>query len=91
MSLDFTETNLEEIYDFSSGLSKSAEEFGFGFPFLSFKTIFNNYYIDFDLEDLVNSTDQEQKKHSVKRGDVFLTRTSETLDELAMSCVALKD
>ncbi len=91
MSLDFTETNLEEIYDFSSGLSKSVEEFGFGFPFLSFKTIFNNYYIDFDLEDLVNSTDQEQKKHSVKRGDVFLTRTSETLDELAMSCVALKD
>ena len=91
MSLDFTETNLEEIYDFSSGLSKSVEEFGFGFPFLSFKTIFNNYYIDFDLEDLVNSTDQEQEKHSIKRGDVFLTRTSETLDELAMSCVALKD
>ena len=28
---------------------------------------------------------------SIKRGDVFLTRTSETVKELGMSCVALKD
>ena len=91
INLSFTEKNLNEIYDFSSGLSKSADEFGFGFPFLSFKTIFNNYYIDSDLDELVNSTNQEQKRHSIKKGDVFLTRTSETLDELGMSCVALKD
>ena len=32
---------LTELYDISSGLSKSAEEFGFGFPFLSFSTVFN--------------------------------------------------
>ena len=91
MSLEFTEKNLNEIYSITSGLSKSSEEFGFGFPFLSFKTIFYNYYIDKDLNELVNSTEEEQKKHSVKKGDVFLTRTSETLDELGMSCVALKD
>ena len=91
MSLEFTEKNLNEIYSFTSGLSKSSEEFGFGFPFLSFKTIFYNYYIDKDLDELVNSTEEEQKKHSVKKGDVFLTRTSETLDELGMICVALKD
>ena len=91
MSLEFTEKNLNEIYTITSGLSKSSEEFGFGFPFLSFKTIFYNYYIHEDLDELVNSTEEEQKKHSVKKGDVFLTRTSETLDELGMSCVALRD
>ena len=91
MSLEFTEKNLNEIYTITSGLSKSSEEFGFGFPFLSFKTIFYNYYINEDLDELVNSTEEEQKKHSVKKGDVFLTRTSETLDELGMSCVALRD
>ena len=91
MSLVFTEKNLNEIYTITSGLSKSSEEFGFGFPFLSFKTIFYNYYINEDLDELVNSTEEEQKKHSVKKGDVFLTRTSETLDELGMSCVALRD
>ena len=91
MSSEFTEKNLNEIYTITSGLSKSSEEFGFGFPFLSFKTIFYNYYINEDLDELVNSTEEEQKKHSVKKGDVFLTRTSETLDELGMSCVALRD
>ena len=91
MSLEFTEKNLNEVYTITSGLSKSSDEFGFGFPFLSFKTIFYNYYIINDLDELVNSTEEEQTKHSVKKGDVFLTRTSETLDELGMSCVALRD
>lgn len=91
LSLEFTEKNLNEVYTITSGLSKSSDEFGFGFPFLSFKTIFYNYYIINDLDELVNSTEEEQTKHSVKKGDVFLTRTSETLDELGMSCVALRD
>ena len=91
MSLEFSEKNLNEVYSITSGLSKSSDEFGFGFPFLSFKTIFYNYYIVDELDELVNSTKEEQTKHSVKKGDVFLTRTSETLDELGMSCVALRD
>jgi type I restriction enzyme S subunit len=82
---------LGELYDVSSGLSKEAKEFGFGSPFLSFKTVFNNYYIPTIIEDKANTTDEEQERCSVQRGDVFLTRTSETLDELGMSCVALKD
>lgn len=85
------EANLGEIYDFSSGLSKNANEFGFGFHFLSFKTVFYNYFIPDRIEDLANTNEKEQEKYSIKKGDVFLTRTSETLDELGMSCVALKD
>lgn len=34
---------------------------------------------------------EEQETYSLKKGDVLLTRTSETLDELGMSCVATKD
>lgn len=34
---------------------------------------------------------EEQERYSIKEGDIFLTRTSETLDELAMSSVAVKD
>jgi len=40
---------------------------------------------------LVNSTEKEQQPCSIKRGDVFLTRTSETDEELGMNSVALKD
>lgn len=82
---------LIELYDISSGLSKSADEFGFGFPFLSFSTVFKNYFIPNELDQLVNTSIKEQATCSVKKGDVFLTRTSETIEELGMSCVALKN
>ncbi len=80
-----------ELYISSSGLSKSADQFGFGYPFLSYADIFHNYYTPSELKALVNSSEQERKKCSVKEGDIFLTRTSETTEELGMSCVALKD
>lgn len=82
---------LIELYDISSGLSKPAEEFGFGFPFLSFSTVFKYYFIPLELNQLVNSTKKEQITCSIKKGDIFLTRTSEVIEELGMSCVALKD
>ena len=91
MNKMWNKKKLDEIYDFSSGLSKPADDFGYGFPFLSFKTIFNNYFLPETLDEFVNSTEEEKEKFSIKKGDVFLTRTSETLNELAMSCVALKE
>lgn len=88
---EWREVSLGEIYEFSSGLSKPRSEFGSGYPFLSFKDVFYNSAVPADLTELVNSTEQERNRGSVKRGDVFLTRTSETLDELGMSSVALVD
>ena len=43
------------------------------------------------LPDLVQSSDKERESYSILRGDVFVTRTSETMDELGMSSVALMD
>lgn len=82
---------LEELYDVHNGLSKGGKFFGSGYPFLTFSTVFNNYFLPEELTDLVQSTDKEQENYSILRGDVFITRTSETSDELGMSCVALKD
>lgn len=82
---------LTDHYIISSGLSKPAKDFGTGYPFLSFKDIFYNYFLPDSLTQLVQSTDKERAACSVKRGDVFLTRTSETMHELGMSSVALKD
>jgi len=80
-----------ELYDSSSGLSKSAGQFGYGQPFLSFKTVFNNPVVPSELPDLVNSTEAEQARYSINAGDVFVTRTSEDLGGLGMSCAALRD
>lgn len=91
MASEWQTLSLAEIYDFSSGLSKPRSEFGSGHPFLSFKDVFYNSAVPKQLTELVQSTEQEQARCSVMRGDVFLTRTSETMDELGMSCVALAD
>ena len=82
---------LKELYSITSGLSKPASQFGYGNPFLSFSIVFNNYHIPSLLIDLVNTSPLEIKRFSIKRGDVFVTRTSEKLDELGKSCVALQD
>lgn len=82
---------LEDLFEFSSGLSKSAKEFGFGHPFVTFKDVFYNSYLPSKLTQLANTTASEIEKCSVRRGDVFLTRTSETMDELGTSSVALQD
>jgi type I restriction enzyme S subunit len=91
MASEWLTVPLSDLYDFSSGLSKPRSEFGFGHGFLTFKDVLNNYFAPNQLSALVNSTEEEQANCSIKRGDVFLTRTSETQHELGMSCVALKD
>lgn len=85
------EYKLSELYKINSGISTSASQAGHGSAFVSFSTIFNNFYLPDIIEDLMETTEKEQQTYSIKKGDVFLTRTSETIDELAMSCVALKD
>lgn len=82
---------LGDLYAVHNGLSKGRQYFGSGYGFLSFSTVFNNYFIPDELSDFVRSTEKEQKNYSIRRGDVFVTRTSETSDELGMSCVALKN
>lgn len=82
---------LGDLFDFSSGLSKPASDFGRGNPFVTFKDVFYNYYLPEKLSSLVNTTPTEIARCSVLRGDVFLTRTSETMNELGMSSVALRD
>ena len=81
----------KELYTYTSGISKGSQFFGTGYPYLTFTEIFHNYFVPELLTSLVQSNERERENCSIKRGDVFLTRTSETDDELGMSCVALKD
>ncbi|OQX69528.1 MAG: hypothetical protein B6A08_04195 [Sorangiineae bacterium NIC37A_2] len=91
MGGSWREFRLNEVYDFRSGLSKPRSAFGAGYGFLTFKDVFYSTFTPDRLGDLVDSTDRERDLCSIRRGDVFLTRTSETQDELGMSCVALRD
>ncbi|MFT3756382.1 MAG: restriction endonuclease subunit S [Pseudoxanthomonas sp.] len=80
-----------DLYEMSSGISSTPAQAGHGAPFLSFSAVFNNYFLPDVLPDLMDTSLAEQETYSVKEGDIFLTRTSETVDELGMSSVAIKD
>lgn len=80
-----------DLYTMSSGISSTKDQAGHGSPFLSFSVVFNNYFVPDALPDLMDTSDKEKETYSIKDGDIFLTRTSEVVDELAMSCVAIKD
>ena len=86
-----TKYKFSDLYEMSSGISSSKEQAGHGSPFISFSTVFNNYFLPEELPDLMDTSLKEQEIFSVKKDDVFITRTSETVDALAMSCVAVKD
>ena len=88
---EWKKVKLGEIYEVHNGLSKGRQFFGSGYPFLTFSTVFNNWFLPSTLDSLVQSSEKERTACSIKRGDVFITRTSETMDELGMSSVALKD
>jgi len=88
---EWKKVKLGELYEVHNGLSKGRQFFGSGYPFLTFSTVFNNWFLPETLDSLVQSSDKEREACSIKRGDVFITRTSETMDELGMSSVALKD
>jgi type I restriction enzyme S subunit len=80
-----------QLYEMSSGISSKPEQAGHGSPFVSFKTVFNNFFLPDNLDEYMDVSENDKITYSVKKGDIFLTRTSESLDELAMSCVADKD
>ena len=88
---EWKKVKLGELYEVHNGLSKGKQFFGSGYPFLTFSTVFNNWFLPSTLDSLVQSSEKERTACSIKRGDVFITRTSETMDELGMSSVALKD
>lgn len=88
---EWKKVKLGELYEVHNGLSKGRQFFGSGYPFLSFATVFNNWFLPKELDSLVQSSDKEREACSIKKGDVFITRTSETMDELGMSSVALQD
>ena len=80
-----------DLYEMGSGISTSKEQAGHGYPFASFSTVISNYFLPGTLTDLMDTTEEQREVSSILEGDILITRTSETPNELAMSCVALKD
>jgi type I restriction enzyme, S subunit len=83
-------TPLRYIGRFQNGISKGAEYFGSGFPFINYGDIYKNAILPFNANGLAKSTKEDQNIYSVKKGDVFFTRTSETINDIGMASTCLQ-
>ena len=78
---------LRHIGVLQNGISKGGEYFGEGFPFVSYGDVYKNIALPKALSGLIQSSEAEQALYSVKKGDIFFTRTSETIEEVGFSSV----
>lgn len=70
-----------------NGISKGGEAFGSGYPFVSYGDVYRNFELPNEVNGLIETTEKEQEIYSVEKGDIFFTRTSETIEEVGFSCV----
>lgn len=88
---DWDVCRLRNIGTPQNGISKGGEFFGKGYPFVSYGDVYKNYSLPETIAGLVESTEEERERYSVKAGDIFFTRTSETIEEVGFSSVCEKD
>ncbi len=82
---------LGEVGKMYNGLSgKKAADFGAGYPFITYKMVFDSGVIDMSKVSYVEIRPGE-KQNKVREGDIFFTTSSETIDEVGMSSVLLRD
>ena len=81
---------LRNLGDTQNGISKGGEFFGSGYPFLSYSDIYKNFSTPNPPSGLIESSAKEREQYSALRGDVFFTRTSETIEEIGISSTCLE-
>ena len=73
----------EDLFIFKNGLNKEKEFFGRGTPIINFKDVYHLSGINInDIKGLVELNNSEKDRFSANKGDVFFTRTSESIDDI---------
>lgn len=80
---------LKHLGNFQNGISKGAEYFGKGSPFMNYGDVYKNETTPLKVANLVETDATEKERYSVRLGDVFFTRTSETIDDIGISSTCM--
>ena len=92
MAFSWEQRKVGDYYDFKNGLNKGKEFFGSGTPIINFTDVFHNRgIISQNLNGKVTLEPSEIKNYEVKKGDIFFTRTSETIEEIGYPSVMLDE
>jgi type I restriction enzyme S subunit len=89
---EWKSVRLGELFTFKNGLNKGKEFFGQGTPIVNYMDAFQHPAIYSSmLTGRVSLTSRELSTFDVRIGDVFFTRTSETIDEVGIASVVLDE
>lgn len=89
---EWTEHTLGDIFIFKNGLNKEKGAFGQGTPIVNYTDVWKKRGLRAkDINGRVALSEKEIQTYEAKAGDVFFTRTSETIDEIGYSSVLLED
>ena len=89
---EWAEHTLGDIFTFKNGLNKEKEAFGEGTPIVNYTDVWKKRGLRTkDIKGRVTLSSSEIENYEAKCGDVFFTRTSETIDEIGYSSVLLED
>lgn len=88
---DWEQRKVGDYYEFKNGLNKGKEFFGMGTPIVNFTDVFHKRgLLVSDLQGKVTLEQKEIDNFLVKKGDIFFTRTSETVKEIGYPSVMLE-
>ena len=87
---DWEICRMKDVGTLQNGISKGGEFFGTGYPFVSYGDVYRSYELPREVKGLIESTSEERERYSVIKGDIFFTRTSETIEEIGYSSVCLE-
>jgi type I restriction enzyme S subunit len=84
--------SIGECLEFKNGLNKEKSFFGRGTPIVNYMDVYKHRgIINQDVAGKVAVSNDEKSNFGIKKGDVFFTRTSETVEEIGVASVLLED
>lgn len=87
---DWDAVPLGALFTFKNGLNKAKKYFGYGTPIVNYMDVFRHPGLRLDrIEGRVDVSNSELDAFEVRRGDVFFTRTSETVEEIGVAAAML--
>lgn len=82
--------SFSDIFELKNGVNKGKESFGNGVPIISYRNVYDRDGItDEKITGLVEMNESELSRFHSQYGDIFITRTSETPDEIGYANVYL--
>ena len=81
-----------DLFTFKNGLNKAKQFFGHGTPIVNYMDVFGKPSLRIgEVMGQVDLSPKELNAYNVRKGDVFFTRTSETVEEIGTASVMLDE